>query len=154
MPTEPRSTKPYPWKCGRCRQRAVNPATIDYATMVEHDGRSYEVHVAQLPVARCEACGEVVLDDDANQRLSDAVRSQLGVLTPAQITQYRGRLGLTQAQLATALGVSEATMSRWEAGLQIQSRALDRLLRLYFGCEQVRTVLADEAQLASLISTS
>jgi len=50
--------------------------------------------------------------------------------------------------------VAVASLSRWETGGQIQQRALDRLLRLYFGCEQVRTVLADEAQLASLVELS
>jgi putative zinc finger/helix-turn-helix YgiT family protein len=148
----PRSAKPYPWKCARCGQRSVNPATVDYCVPVEHEGRAYDVRVSQLPLARCEACGEIVLDNEANELISNALRGQLGVLMPAQIRDNRQRLGLTPQQLASALGVAEANLSRWETGLQIQSRALDRLLRLYFGCEQVRTVLADEAQLASLVS--
>ncbi len=143
--------KPFPWKCGKCRERTVEPATVDYSTTIEHDGRAYEVSVPELPVARCQNCGEIVLDDDANRRISETFRAQLGLLTPARIRQSRERLGLTQQQLAKDLGVAEASLSRWETGAQIQQRALDRLLRLYFGCEQVRTVLADEAQLASLV---
>ena len=108
----------------------------------------------QLAVARCETCGEIVLDDEANALVSDVFRCQLDVLTPAQIRQNRERLGVTQARLAKDLGVAEASVSRWETGGQIQPQPLDRLLRLYFGCEQVRTVLADEAQLASLLSAS
>lgn len=154
MSREPPSLKTYPWKCAQCRQRTVNPTITDYSATIEHDGRTYEIEVPQLPVARCESCGQVVLDDGANERISDAVRSQLGVLTPAQIRRSRERLGISPAQLANNLGVAEASLSRWEAGAQIQSRALDRLLRLYFGCEQVRTVLADDTQLASLVSTS
>lgn len=152
--SEPGSVKPYPWKCAQCRQRTVNPTTIDYSTTIEHDGRTYELHVPQLSVARCETCGQVVLDDDANERISDALRRQLGVLLPAQIRQSRERLGISPTQLANDLGVAEASLSRWEAGAQIQSRALDRLLRLYFGYEQVRAVLGDEAQLSSLAPTS
>lgn len=154
MSYEPHSLKPYPWKCAQCRQRTVNPETVDYSTTIEHDGRTYEIHVPQLPVARCETCGDIVLDDEANERISDAIRSQLGVLTPAQIRHSRERLGISPTQLARDLGVAETSLSRWEAGTQIQSRALDRLLRLYFGYEQVRAVLADEAQLASLVPTS
>jgi putative zinc finger/helix-turn-helix YgiT family protein len=147
---EPRSVKAYPWKCGQCRQRAVSPAAVDYSVNIEHDGRVMEVGIPQLPVMRCEACGEIVLDDDANIRVSDAILAHLRILTPVQIRQNRERLGASQAQLAKDLGVSEASLARWETGAQIQPRPVDRLLRLYFGCEQVRTVLADEAQLTSL----
>ena len=35
---------------------------------------------------------------------------------PARIKQFRARLGLTQAELATRLGVSFATVNRWENG--------------------------------------
>lgn len=154
MSEESRIVKPYPWKCGRCRQRAVKPAIVDYSTTIEQDGRTYEVAVPQLPVARCETCGDIVLDDEANERISETFRALLALLTPAQIRQNRERLGLSPQQLADALGIAEAALSRLEAGGQIQPRALDRLLRLYFGCEQVRTVLADEAQLASLVATT
>jgi putative zinc finger/helix-turn-helix YgiT family protein len=150
MSKESPSTKPFPWKCGGCGERVVQSASVDYSVTIEHDGRSYEVEVPELQVARCEACGEVVLDDEANERISDAVRAQLGLLAPAQIRQNRERLGLTNQQLASALGIGEANLARLESGGQIQPRALDRLLRLYFGVEQVRTLLSDETQLASL----
>lgn len=70
MPEEPPSAKPYPWKCGRCRERTVSPALIDYLVNIEHDGLAYDVRVPRLPVARCQTCGEVVLDDAANERIS------------------------------------------------------------------------------------
>jgi transcriptional regulator with XRE-family HTH domain len=43
--------------------------------------------------------------------------------------------------LARLLGVGEATLSRWETGGQIQQRALDRLLRLYFAVPPARDAL-------------
>lgn len=143
--------KPYPWNCSRCRQRSVQPVAIDYLTNVEHEGLQYEVSVHQMPAARCTACGEMVLDDEANVRISDTFRRQLGLLMPAQILQNRQRLGLTQNQLADSLGVAAPALAHWETGAQIQPRSVDRLLRLYFSYEQVRTALADEAQLASLM---
>lgn len=144
------STKPYPWKCGQCGQRTVEPVTIDYSTAAEHEGRAYEICVPQLSVARCATCGELVLDDEANARISDALRRQLGLLMPGQIRANREHLGLSQKQLADSIAVAEPTLARWETGSQIQPRSADRLLRLYFGSEQVRMVLADEAQLAAL----
>ena len=37
-------------------------------------------------------------------------------LTPDQVHRRRKALGLTQQQLATALGVSVSTVANWEAG--------------------------------------
>src|SRR5207244_4396982 len=42
----------------------------------------------------------------------------------------RDKLALTQKQLANLLGVSEATVSRWETGARIQQRAMGRFLRV------------------------
>jgi transcriptional regulator with XRE-family HTH domain len=38
------------------------------------------------------------------------------IMTPAELTRRREKLGLTLPQLATALGVAYMTMWRWEAG--------------------------------------
>jgi putative zinc finger/helix-turn-helix YgiT family protein len=144
------TTKPFPWKCGHCRQRAVNPATVSYTTEVEHDGRAYTVTVPDLTVPRCDNCGEMVLDTAANERITDALREQLGLLKPAQVRAGREALGLTQEQFAAKLRIASATVSRWETGAQIQQRALDLLMRLFFGLAEVRSALADEQVVRTL----
>lgn len=143
-------TKPFPWKCGHCRERAVNPAIVAYTTEADYDGRTYTVTVPELRVPRCERCGELVLDSAANRQISDALRQQLRLLTPEQIRQNREALGLTQRQLAGHLGIAEATLSRWETGGQVQQRGFDRLLRLYFASASVREDLANDERLADL----
>lgn len=143
-------SKPFPWKCGQCRQRTVDLSTGLYTVEMEHDGRSYSVSVPDLEAPRCKECGELVLDDAANQRISEAFRQQLGLLTPEQIRSNRETLGMTQKQLASRLGIAEATLSRWETGGQIQQRAMDRLLRLFFALEEVRAALADDAHVGEL----
>lgn len=137
--------KPPPWKCATCRQRAVSPAVITYSAEVEHDGRAYSVTVPDLAVHRCEKCGAVSLDDVADHRLSDALRHEAGLLTPAQIRHSREELGLTQKHLAELLQVSDSTLSRWETGAQIQQRCLDKLLRVFFDLEEVRRYLGAPA---------
>ena len=134
--------KPFPWKCGHCRERAVYPVTLDtYTTELDHDGRKYPISVINFPVARCEKCGSIILDDAANRRLSDALRSAAGLLQPAEIRAGREALGLTQKELANYLQIAEATLSRWETGAQIQQRSLDKLLRGFFGIEALRRFL-------------
>ncbi len=130
--------KPYPWKCGQCRERAVYRETTAYTVDLEHDGRSYTVTLPDLAVHRCRQCGAMSLDDEANRRITEALRREIGLLAPEEIRQHRERLGLTQKELAEHLEISESTLSRWETGAQVQQRCLDRLLRLFFEVPEVR----------------
>lgn len=136
------TVKPFPWKCGHCRQNLVYRERVPYEVEVARDGRTYTVTVPELETPRCRNCGEIVLDDAANRQISEAFRHQACLLTPEQLRQGRESLGLTQKQLANRLEVAEATLSRWETGTQIQQRSLDRLLRLYFAFGIVREALA------------
>jgi putative zinc finger/helix-turn-helix YgiT family protein len=134
--------KPFPWKCGDCRQRAVNPVALEtYDAELEHDGRTYRISIADFHVARCENCGAMVFDDAANRRLSDALRAAAGLLTPAEIRARREALGLTQKALCSYLLIAEATLSRWETGAQIQQRAMDAFMRVFFHLREARRFL-------------
>ncbi len=143
-------TKPFPWKCRHCGQNAVTVGVVSYPVKVEYDGRVYEFQVDGLKTPRCENCGQVFPDAEANQQISKAFRFHAKLLTPQAIRSGRDALGMTQRELAALLGVAEATLSRWETGAQIQQRSLDKLLRLCFGCPQVRDSLASEEVMASL----
>lgn len=134
--------KPYPWKCGNCRERAINPVTLpSYSADLEHDGRKYHVTLTDLQAARCDNCGTIMLDAAADRRLSDALRMEVGLLRPAEIRARREELGLTQKELAGQLQIAEATLSRWETGAQIQQRVMDRFLRVFFQSAEARNIL-------------
>jgi transcriptional regulator with XRE-family HTH domain len=87
----------------------------------------------------------MIFDNDADSQIADALRGQLAFLTPAQIRDNRDQLGLSQRELAEHLGVAVETISRWENGVLIQSRAMDRYLRVYFGVPAARTALGEHA---------
>ena len=53
---------------------------------------------------------------------------------------------MTQKKAAERLGIAEATLSRWLNETQIQSRAMDNLLRVFFAFPQVRSALSGEGQ--------
>ncbi len=134
--------KPFPWKCGNCRERAVNPSKLSvYETELEHDGRKYPIAVTDFEVFRCDHCGTVVLDDSANGVLSAALRMAAELLSPEEIRRKRLLLDLTQEDLANHLRVSESMIARWESGTQIQQRCLDVLLRGFFDVEEFRRFL-------------
>jgi DNA-binding transcriptional regulator YiaG len=140
--------KSFPWRCGKCRERAVNPVTLpNYSADLDHDGRKYHVVLVDFDVAQCEECGTIVLDDVANRRLNDALRTEAGLLQPSEIRAKREALDLTQKLLAGYLRIAEATLSRWETGAQIQQRSMDAFLRTFFEVPEARRfLLADESE--------
>jgi putative zinc finger/helix-turn-helix YgiT family protein len=124
------TTRTYPKRCGKCGQKAMQLATVAYATTIEHDGRAYRVEIPALTVPRCGNCQTISIDEEADRQISAAFRREARLMAPEEIRQGREQLGLTQKQFANLLGVGEATVSRWETGAQIQQRAMDRFLRV------------------------
>lgn len=57
-------------------------------------------------------------------------REKYGLLSADEIRAIREKCKLTQAELARLLRLGANTVSRWEAGRNVQSAALDTLLRL------------------------
>ena len=49
-------------------------------------------------------------------------------MTPAQLKAHRRRLGLTQAALAKALGVTLSAVEKWEGGQRPISRVVELAL--------------------------
>jgi putative zinc finger/helix-turn-helix YgiT family protein len=119
---------------------------MDYTAKVKHDGVIYELLVPSLEVPRCQTCGETYTTNAVDEQVSDALRSRLHLLTPAQIRKGIEKLGLKQQTLAERLGVAPETISRWVNGALIQSRAMDNLLRLFFALPEVREALQGASQ--------
>ena len=57
-------------------------------------------------------------------------RRRHGLLSADEIRAIRERFYLTQADLALLLRLGANTVSRWESGRNVQSAAMDMLLRL------------------------
>jgi DNA-binding transcriptional regulator YiaG len=149
MRTNSYEKKPFPWRCTTCGEKAIYGATVDYTGTMHHELVPYSVHVPALKAARCTNCGTIKLDAEALDLLTVAFMRQLNLLAPDQIQEGRLKSSLSQAQLATALGISDAAVERLETGGQIQTRSLDNLMRLFFGLPQVREILTTQ-QISSL----
>ena len=57
-------------------------------------------------------------------------REKYGLLSSDEIRSLRERLRLTQGALAKLLRLGANTISRWEAGRNVQTAAMDMFLRL------------------------
>jgi putative zinc finger/helix-turn-helix YgiT family protein len=93
-----------------------------------------DITVPEATHLACPKCHEVVLRfDDARrlrQRALEIYRAEYGLLTADDIRSIRERFGLTQAELAHLLRLGSNTISRWEAGRNVQTASLDMLLRM------------------------
>ena len=134
--------RPFPWSCFECGAKEVYPKATDYTSTRKHDERVYTIRIPDLALPTCRKCGAQLFTAGADDRIIEAMRVAADLLTPPEICKQRGRLQMTQEQLADLLGVPRDTLSRWESGVMIQSRAMDNLLRLYFESEEARALLA------------
>lgn len=93
-----------------------------------------EITVPSAAHLACPKCHEIVLRPQDARRLSeDAIaiyRRKHGLLSGDQIRGIRERHTLTQAQFARLLRLGGNTLSRWESGRNVQTEAMDTLLRL------------------------
>ena len=128
--------------CFECKKESVVQKSGDYeTTYIDRDGESRPLLVPNVTWLECEECGDVTLDHRAMSAIESARREALGLLTPAEIRNFRLRLRKTQMAMSELLGVGEKTLCRWESGSFQQSEAFDRYLRL---------VMADESILYTL----
>ena len=112
--------------CGTLMRRARGAGTMSV------NGEA--IRVPNIPHLRCHKCGEglFTLQDAEMMRLGAFAiyRRTRGLLSIAEIRAIRERYSLTQAELARLLRLGGNTVSRWEAGRNVQSAAMDVLLRL------------------------
>jgi putative zinc finger/helix-turn-helix YgiT family protein len=93
-----------------------------------------EIVVPSAAHLKCPECGEIVLRSLEAKRLhEDAIaiyRKKQGLLSADEIRAIRERFCLTQGALARLLRLGANTVSRWESGRNVQTAAMDMLLRL------------------------
>ncbi len=107
---------------------------------VEFDVRGETMQI-DLPVQVCEACGAMEQADVDPAELAFAqYRRRNGLLTPEEIKSVRERYKLSQKSLAALLGMSEATINRYEGG-GLQDEAHDQAIRSCASTEGMRDLL-------------
>jgi hypothetical protein len=137
----PKALKPFPWTCHHCFKDEVVMGTTSYDAQVRHDGRLHTFTIPELRLPICRACGEKVFTEKVDDQIGDALRAHLHLLFPGEMRAALDRMNMTQKEASERLGIAEATFSRWLTNTQIQSRALDNLLRVFFEFAEVREVL-------------
>lgn len=117
--------------CPACGVGKLEEVTGEFKTeVVGPDGRPMALAVPNLHWRHCESCSEDLLGHNASEAITRAHRAALKLLTAEEIRSLRQKLGKTQGQMSSLLGIGEKTFCRWESGTHFQSEAFDRYLRL------------------------
>ena len=116
-------------ECGLCDGTEIETYFVnhdfDYGT-----GKSAVKLTARIPIRNCKSCELEFIDWEGEDILHDTVCYHLGVLTPRDIQEIRKGMKMSRSEFGELTGFGEASISRWENGSYIQSRANDKHLRL------------------------
>lgn len=130
-------------RCPTCGQPTLQPRQIDDEFEYGPEGERITIVAHAVPVQVCQNpdCGETLYGPEAARVRHRAICAAMGLLTPEQIKGLRERLGPSQEEFAGLTGIGVATLSRWERGRLLQTRALDRYLRLLDALPEAAHVL-------------
>ncbi len=99
------------------------------------------VHAENVPVQKCDKCGEVMSGPAAAKVRHEALCHAVGLLTPSEIRALRDNFGWSQQYLADLTDFGVATVSRWERGRLLQNRSADKVLQALRDCPAFREYL-------------
>lgn len=134
-PSAKKKTKPLmpmvPDFCLACDAYDI-PFPVELRPIVqEYRGETLTV---MAPVHVCSNCGYQMPGPGHLSALclatSDAYRLKHGLLTSAEIIERRKAMKKSQRQFADFVGISVASLKRWETGFLVQDKASDELVRM------------------------
>jgi putative zinc finger/helix-turn-helix YgiT family protein len=128
-------------RCPSCGRQPLERQHIRDEFDYGPDDERVHVVAEGVPVLTCPACGEVFYGPEAEQAHRRAICAAFGLLAPEQIRGVRERLGRSQEEFSRLSGIGVATLSRWEQGRSMPTRALDRYLRVLAALPDAISVL-------------
>lgn len=100
-----------------------------------------KVRAENVPVQKCDHCGEVMSGPAAAKVRHEAVCRAAGFLTPAEYRAIREELDWSQQYLADLTGFGVATVSRSERGRLLPNRSFNTVLLALRDCAPFREYL-------------
>lgn len=134
-------------KCPLCGEGFLEDEIADHETCVRKGNRTVKVMIKDVAIKRCSKCREDFLPQEAVRKLDSERHKTRGLLNQEELKAIRMRLGYTQEEMAELLGLGKKTYFRWEKGIFLQNKAMDRYLRLISEIPENITILKRIARL-------
>ncbi len=73
--------RPFPWTCPKCRRKEVRRVTMPYECQRLYNGQPITVVLENFSVPRCNNCGELIFDYEAEEQIKRAYEAQTSRLS-------------------------------------------------------------------------
>jgi HTH-type transcriptional regulator/antitoxin HigA len=113
--------------CFECEEGRLQSTIEDYTTY--HPSRG-EMVVPDVPMLRCDRCGELVIGDEGNRKIDAWLDKELNAISPQEIQAFLTKYQLTQKQASEITGLGEKNISRWLSGHTRPSESVSNFLRV------------------------
>lgn len=118
--------------CFECEEGTLQPALKDHATRHPRLG---EVLIPDVPMLRCDHCGDEVIGQEGNSRIDAWLDGALEVISPEDVRALLTKYNLTQRQASRITGFGEKNISRWLTGRVRPSESVSNFLRILLADE-------------------
>ena len=115
--------------CPRCDPNPTSSSLQNYE-FVYGVGESAVRLSVKVPVYSCPECGFNCIVGQVEEIKWNALCQHFGILNPAEIRKIREKYRMSRSAFSKLTGIGEASLCRWEKGLNIQNVAHDRYLRI------------------------
>ena len=116
-------------RCPSCNDDRVSRSLEDYEYVFGVGEEAIRLWLV-IPVYRCTQCQVQFTNWEKEEIQIQALCKHFGVLNPNEIRQIRKKYAMSRSEFSQLTGIGEASLSRWENGINIQNIANDRYLRL------------------------
>lgn len=113
--------------CFECADGTLQPIVQDFKTTLPEGG---EITVPDVPMHRCDRCGDLLLGDDGNRKIEAFLDKALNVISTDELEQFLRKYELTQKQASQITGYGEKNISRWVTGRLRPSESVSNFFRL------------------------
>ena len=113
--------------CFECEEGKLLPVLEDYITAHPKLGT---VTIPDVPLLRCDSCGDTVIGDAGNNRIDAFLDKALNVISPEEIQAFLDKYQLTQKRASELTGYGEKNISRWLTGRSRPSESVSNFLRV------------------------
>ncbi len=127
--------------CPECGQGQLLSFTRTEEFDFDLGDETVKVRAENVPVKKCDKCGEVMTGPAAADVQHEAICRAAGLLAPSEIKALREKFGWSQQYLADLTDFGIATVSRWERGRLLQNRSNNKVLQAIRDCPPFREYL-------------
>jgi putative zinc finger/helix-turn-helix YgiT family protein len=113
--------------CFECGQGTLLPVREDYAARTPE---GLEIIIPDVPMERCDHCGDVVLSGETSAWIHDQIDRATGRLSREELQAFLDQYRLTQREAEQILGLGEKMIGRWLKGPFQVSASISNYIRV------------------------